>query len=166
MATKQSVWPMFPFFCLFVWQKENRNIGRTIRFIIVFAIIFGASTLPFFLWDSKAFLESTILYLSGNVAHSYPISGYGWGMVLNQFGVIRDLSAPYRFWIWQVIVCLPLAYFFGKWLLKETTIARLILVYGLFTFVFWYFSRYFNNSHLGYLSSVFLTAFFWPQKKI
>jgi uncharacterized membrane-anchored protein YitT (DUF2179 family) len=120
---------------------------------------------PFFIWDPKAFLESTIFYLSGSVSHSYPISGYGWGMVLRQLGIISDPHQNYPFWIWQLIFCLPFLIFLIRWLLKNPTVKNLIFSYGVFTFVFWYFSRYFNNSHLGYLSIVFLTAYFWPYEK-
>ena len=44
-----------------------------------------------------AFLESTILFLSGNATHSYPISGYGLGMVLNDVGIIKDINCIKRF---------------------------------------------------------------------
>jgi len=85
--------------------------------------------------------------------------------MLYQFGFIKNVHAYYPFWIWQVIICAPLL----LWLLllqkKANTVQMLILAYGLFLFVFWYLSRYFNNSHLGYLSMIFITAYFWPEEK-
>jgi len=164
-ATKQSAWPIFPFYLVFLWLKSKKSLLQTIKNLLPFVLVFGVIVLPFFFWDMKAFLESTIFYLAGSVSHSYPVSGYGWGMILNQRGIISDINAYYPFWIWQALTCLPLAVFLFWWLRKSPTVWRLIVCYGVFTLVFWYFSRYFNNSHLGYLSMVFLTAFFWPGGK-
>jgi len=164
-ATKQSSWPIFPFYLAFLWWKNQKKVKKTIKQLLPFGFVFGAITLPFFLWGPKAFLDSTIFYLAGSISHSYPIAGYGWGMVLHQRGLIGDLNAYYPFWLWQLLFCLPLAIGLLLWLRKSTTVERLIVCYGLFTFVFWYFSRYFNNSHLGYLSMVFVTAYFWPKSR-
>ena len=135
----------------------------TARNFLSFVVVFGLVVGPFFIWDPKAFWESTVLYLSGAALNSYPISGYGWGMVLNQLGIIKNLTVYYPFWIWQAAVGLPLALFLIRWLARRPSVSRLIICYGVFTFVFWYFSRYFNNSHLAYLSTVFITAYFWPS---
>lgn len=164
-ATKQSSWPIFPFYCTFLWLANKQNLKEVIKNLLPFVLAFGIITLPFFFWEPKAFLESTVFYLSGGIQHGYPVAGYGWGMVLNQLGVIKDIHAYYPFWIWQLIVCLPLAVVLFRWLVKSPTVWRLIVIYGFFTFVFWYFSRYFNNSHIGYLSMVFLTGFFWPKEQ-
>jgi len=153
-ATKQSAWPIFPFYVAFLYF-QHKNWQQVLRNLLLFAAIFALVVLPFFFWDPKAFLASTIFYLSGNVEHSYPVSGYGWGMVLHQ--------QSYPFWIWQLVICLPLVVVLIRWLKKSPVVWRLIACYGLFTLLFWYFSRYFNNSHLGYLSMVFLTAYGFNQ---
>jgi len=163
-ATKQSVWPIFPFYFAYLFIKNRKSLITTLLGILPFAITFALIVLPFFFWNQKAFLDSTLNYLSGNTQHSYPIAGYGWGSFLIQSGFIKDIQAYYPFWIWQLITCLPIGFFLLRWLVKTPTVWRLITCYGIFTFVFWYFSRYFNNSHLGYLSSVFLTAYFWQEK--
>ncbi len=163
-ATKQSIWPIFPFYLAFLWLVSGRKIGMTVKNFLPFVVVFSLVVGPFFVWDPKAFLDSTVFYLSGTAPNSYPISGYGWGMVLGQIGVIENLHDYYPFWIWQLAICLPLALFLLRWLAKSYEVKRLIICYGIFTFVFWYFSRYFNNSHLGYLSMVFITAYFWPSK--
>ena len=153
-ATKQSIWPIFPFYLLFLWLVTGRQLAMVIKSLLPFVVVFGLVVGPFFLWDSKAFLASTVFYVTGAVANSYPVSGYGWGMVLHQLS--------YPFWLWQLIFGLPVGGILLYWLVRRPSVSRLIIVYGLFTFVFWYFSRYFNNSHLGYLSMVFLTGYFWP----
>ena len=163
-AVKQSAWPILPFYFAFVYFK-NKNISKTFKDLGIFAITFIGITLPFFLWDPKAFLDSTLFYLSGNIANGYPISGYGIGMILTQMGIIKDANQYYPFQIWQALIGIPLIIVLIKNLKNNLKVGRVILVYGIFLFVFWYFSRYLNNSHLGYLSMVFITAYFWPDEK-
>ena len=163
-AVKQSVWPIFPFYFAYLYF-QNKDFKKIILKLMPFTLIFSAIVLPFFFWDRGAYLSSTIFYLSGNTLHSYPISGYGLGALLKEAGVIKDAYSHYPFWMWQVGIGLPLIMWFINWQKKENTIQRLILIYGIFLFVFWYFSRYLNNSHLGYLSMVFITAYFWPRAK-
>lgn len=162
-AVKQSAWPLLPFYFAFVYLK-TRNLQKTLKDFVPFIVTFSVIALPFFFWDPKAFLDSTIFYLSGNVSNGYPISGYGIGMVLSQMGIIKDVNAYYPFQIWQAIVGIPLAVVLIRNLSNNTKVSNLILIYGIFLLVFWYFSRYFNNSHLGYLSMVFITAYFWSKE--
>lgn len=164
-AVKQSVWPILPFYIAFIYFK-NKNLRKTLRDLLPFVITFTAITLPFFFWNPKAFLDSTIFYLSGNIPHGYPISGYGLGMILSQMGIIKDASQYYPFQIWQALIGIPILVILIKNLKNNLRVSRLILIYGIFLFVFWYFSRYLNNSHLGYLSLVFITAYFWPDEKL
>lgn len=162
-AVKQSVWPFFPFYAAFIYFK-TKNLKKTLQNLVPFFAVFALIILPFYFWNSKAFVDSTINYLSGNTQHSYPISGYGFGRVLNEIGIIKDLKAYYPFTVWQIVIGLPLLVFLLNFLKKSLNINRLILCYTIFLFVYWYFSRYFHNSHLGYLSMLFITAYFWPEK--
>lgn len=161
-AVKQSIWPIFPFYVGYVYFK-TKNFKKTFNQLLPFVITFLVITLPFVIWDSGAYFESTIFYLSGNAPHSYPIAGYGLGKLLNQMGIIKDVHSYYPFWIWQALLGLPLMFYLIVWLKKNNNIQRLLIAYTIFLFVFWYLSRYFNNSHLGYLSLVLLTAYFWPE---
>lgn len=160
-AVKQSVWPILPFYIAYLYI-QTKDIGRTIKTLIPFLITTAVILLPFFFWDKKAFLDSTVFYLSGTTTHSYPISGYGLGSFLHQIGVIKDTHQYYPFHIWQGLIGIPLLIALMCYLKRSPNMQRLLLAYGIFLFVFWYFSRYFNNSHIGYLSMVFTTVYFWP----
>lgn len=160
-AIKQSVWPILPLYIFYIYFK-TKSAKKTALALLPFVLVFAGSTLPFLLWNAKAFFDSTIFYLSGTAQNSYPISGYGFGMLLNEFGVIKDLHAQYPFVIWQLILGIPTLVLLVKFIKKSPTVGRLTLAYGIFLFIFWYFSRYFNNSHVGYLSVVFMTAYFLP----
>jgi len=177
-AVKQSAWPIFPLYAGYLWymkDKGNRgdaayvgSFGRKFvhvaRFLLPFIVTFIIIVLPFVWWDAKAFLESTVLYLSGSIDTSYPVSGYGFGMLLSEWGVIQDRFAYYPFFWWQLLFGLPVLVVSLLFLKKYPTVKTLILSYGIFLFVYWYFSRYFNNSHIAYLSMIFITAYFWEEK--
>lgn len=163
-AIKQSAWPILPFYIAFLYFKQQ-SVSKVAKSLLPFILSFGAIVVPFLLWDWQAFIASTIFYLSGSIQHSYPIAGYGWGMLLHQLGFIRDAHQYYPFHLWQLVFGVPLFVVLVKFLRGSLTVARLILVYGIFLFAFWYFSRYFNNSHLAYLSLVFITAYFWPEER-
>lgn len=163
-AVKQSVWPILPFYFAYVYFK-NKSFIKAFKLMIPFIATLAVVILPFFLWNQKAFLESTVFYLSGNIPHSYPISGYGLGMVLYKAGFIKNLQGFYPFYIWQILTGIPLMFILIKLLKKNQNVKFLIVIYGIFLFAFWYLSRYFNNSHLGYLSIVFLTSYLWPEEE-
>lgn len=160
---KQSVWPILPLYILYLFLTTKRK-EAVIKGIIPFIAVVVVIVAPFLVWDGKAFIDSTVGYLSGTVPHSYPISGYGFGMVLKSLNFIPDVNAYFPFILLQVIVCMPLFYFLSKLLKKNTSIKVLILTYALLLFVFWYFSRYFNNSHIGYISTLLIIAYFWPKE--
>ncbi len=162
-AVKQSVWPIIPFYFAYIYFKE-KSLIKTFKNLFSFAAVLIAIVTPFFFWDKKAFIDSTILYLSGSTPNSYPISGYGFGSLMHQLGFIKDVNSYYPFIIWQAAISVPILFAMYKVFKKNPTIKTLITFYGIYLFVFWYFSRYFNNSHLGFLSVVFITAYFWPEE--
>lgn len=162
-AIKQSAWPFFPLFTFFIYIK-TKSIKQVFKYTGLMGLVSGMFILPFFLRDPNAFLNSTVYYLTGATLHSYPISGYGFSMVLRNIGTIRDTSDYYPFIIWQIIFLLPALFLLFKLIKKYPTTKTLISSYALLLFVFWYFSRYFNDSHIGFISSIIITAYFWPEK--
>ena len=122
--------------------------------IITFFVCLGL-TLPFLLWDSKAYIDSVFLYLTGGTAASYPISGYGLSMVLLSVGVIKNIHEFYPFYLYQLLFGLPLMVILLRWIIKRPLLSTVLFTYGTFLTLFWYMSRYFNNSHIGYISLIF-----------
>lgn len=162
---KQSIWPLFPFYFLYLFLKNKKNLRQTVGDIVPFFLVCGAVTLPFLAWDPNAYIKSTVLYLSGNTEHSYPISGYGFGVLAHQMGWINSLTEPFPFVILQAVFCLPLLILLLKYQAKNNSIKIVIFLYAIFLFVYWYFSRYFNNSHIAYISMLVLIGYFWPDSK-
>lgn len=159
---KQSVWPILPLYVYYLYLVSHdfkKTLNRALPFFVTFLVIL----MPFLLWNPSAFINSTIFYLSGNTTHSYPVSGYGLGMLLHQLGIIKSVGDQYPFIIWQIIFVTP-AIIFCLWIIRKyPSVKTLIITYGVLAFIYWYMSRYFNNSHMGYLTMVFITAYFWPE---
>lgn len=154
IGSKQTTWFAVPIYLCYLWLKLKRNWMKLILRLIPLALTLLLLFLPFLLWDRQSFLDSLIFYLNGKSTYSYPISGYGWGMVLYSLNLIRDLHQYYPFIYWQLVAGLPVLLLVTRWMMQKLTTAKIWLGYGLLLMVVWYFSRYFNNSHLAYISSV------------
>jgi len=154
--SKQTTWFVLPFYAVHFWRQlpQNKVVFWKTMAIVVFVVLLFV--VPFLMWDARAFIDSVVLYLTGNAETSYPVSGYGLGMVLYDLGIIRDIHAYYPFIFWQLIFALPLLFVLVRWLWVKSTQSRLMISYAIFLSVYWYMSRYFNNSHLGYISMVFV----------
>ncbi len=157
LLSKQTIWFSLPFYLGFVWwkTKDRRIFGINLVGILVTV---GVIVAPFFLWDPKAYLDSTVFYLSGGTLGGYPIAGYGWGMILWSLGIVKDFHSQHPFFLWQLIFGLPVLVVLLRLLKKRLSLSFVWFGYATFLFVIWYFSRYFNNSHMGYLSSLFVLA--------
>lgn len=154
--SKQTTWFVFPFYFVYMWVSVRASIKRVIASLSMILIVVMILAIPFMVWDSRAFLNSVIFYLSGNAPHSYPVSGYGLSMVLKEVGIIRDIHAYYPFAIWQAVFGIPALLGLSMWLRKSPTMSKLLIAYGVLLTIIWYTSRYFNNSHLGYISMIFV----------
>lgn len=152
--SKQTTWFVFPFYAMYMWMSMPKSKKLIIPTAFVIGVVILLLTSPFILWDAKAFFDSVIFYLSGNAPHSYPVSGYGLSMVLREFGVISDIHAFYPFAYWQGFFGLPALIGLLLWVRKAPTMSKLLISYGVLLTIIWYTSRYFNNSHLGYISMI------------
>lgn len=161
LLSKQTIWLSFPFVFIYVWkdvvkQTVTKNVLVISAFLGTVALILG----PFLVWDAGAYWESTVAFLQGATPVSYPVAGYGLGMVLYELGIIKDIHAYYPFIYWQLGVAVPVLWFLWRWFRGKLSVSRLLIAYSVFLFVFWYFSRYFHNSHLGYISLVLSVGYF------
>ena len=154
--SKQTTWFVFPFYFVYMWVSVRASIKRVIASLSMILIVVMILAIPFMVWDSRAFLNSVIFYLSGNAPHSYPVSGYGLSMVLKEVGIISDIHAYYPFAIWQAVFGIPALLGLSMWLHKSPAMSKLLIAYGVLLTIIWYTSRYFNNSHLGYISMIFV----------
>jgi hypothetical protein len=156
IMSKQTIWFMTPIYFGYLWLSLNKSWQKVIFYAAVTGVIVIGLCLPFILWNPIAFFNSVIFYLSGNTAHGYPISGYGFGMLLYEFKIIKSIHAYFPFVLWQSVLgglILTVGFILIK---KYLTLSRVIILHAISLFVFWYFSRYFNNSHMAYITTLFL----------
>lgn len=152
LTTKQSSWFFMPFYLLSFIHivRDRKRITNAILYgLMLLYVIIG----PFIVWDTPHFMESMIGYLSGNATHSYPIAGYGLGMVLFDLGIIKSIHEPFPFFYWQIFVSVPLLVFLLMRLRKNVTQYFVSLFFAFFLFVSWWGMRYFHNSHIMYIGT-------------
>lgn len=172
-VSKQFAWFLFPFFWIFIYYKNNpagtTMIGRTkktLRLIYPFFVVSAVIVLPFLIWDFPSFWQDVILYPSGKLPTSYPITGFGFSefILILRLGV-STMYDYFPFWIIQLTVCFPLFVFLWKLQKKHNNLSQMLAGYGIFLFVFWFFSRYFNDSYFNYVIIIFILAYLVADSK-
>ncbi len=152
-TVKQSAWFFVPFYALFVWQmipaeERQSTILKMIGIMAIFPILF---LLPFFFWDTNAFITDIFSYPAGNVEFNYPIRGYTLGVVLVGLGIIQSPLDSFPFWIFQLLVGVPLLVFLFKYQWQRQNIGIMLICASFFTFAFGSVSRFFQENYLGYV---------------
>lgn len=160
-ASKQSAWFLIPFYVAYLYATAGATdrFRVTIRRLLPAFVVAGVIIVPFFLWSPSDFIDDTIRYASGSTMLSYPISGSGLGQLLLSAGVIHSQWDNYPFWIFQVLLGVPLLVVLIRWQLKNATVSRMLAAYGVFSFAMWFVSRFFNDSYVGVLSVIFLLSY-------
>lgn len=172
-VSKHTAWLLLPFYWWFVYFQVAdgsksiwANIKNTLKKIYPLFIIGAIFVAPFLIWDFNAFWEDVFLYPNGKLATSYPITGYGFSqlMLMAKMGV-DSIHDYYPFWILQTIVSVPLVYFLYRYQKRNRTVSAMLVSYGIFIFVFWLFSRFFNDNYITYIFSVLIMAYFFNEEE-
>jgi len=171
--SKQSVWLLLPFYFLYLYfqnsnsfskmvQRVKAVLSQTYPMIIIGVIIL----LPFLIWDFHSFWEDIFLYPSGKLLTSYPITGYGFSqfLAMTKTGV-ESIFDYFPFWIIQFIVGIPLFYFLYRVQKRNNSLNQMLTNYGIFLFVFWLFSRFFNDNYIVFIVTIFVLAYLFEKKK-
>lgn len=155
VMSKQTIWFSVPLYIVFMWLRQKYDPKKTLTYLAVTGVVTAVLAAPFVIWDAKAFMTSAVFYLSGGGENSYPVAGYGFGMILWSMGIIKDIHAYYPFVYWQLLFGLPALALSVWWLMKKPSVSRFLIGYAASLLVIWYFSRYFNNSHITYVGTLF-----------
>ncbi len=167
ILSKQSAWLLLPFYWFYIYYNLTlkgsfiNKIKDTVKLICPLFLIIVVVLIPFLIWDAKSFWEDIVLYINGNLPSSYPISGYGLSSFLLQAKLgVKTMQDYFPFWILQLIFGIPLILLLFKAQKKNNTLSQMMFNYGLFLFVFWFFSRFFNDNYLNVLAIIFTLAYF------
>ena len=102
-------------------------------------------------------------YASGSSDLSYPSSGFGLGQWLVSFGLVRSQFDYWPAGLAQLVVGLPLLWLMIRRQWQRNTLSNLFWHYGLLLFGVWFVARYFNDTHLTFISLIFVSAVFLPS---
>ncbi|MFH1900156.1 MAG: hypothetical protein ABIJ83_02715 [Patescibacteria group bacterium] len=169
VASKHSAWFIVPFYFLYLFLKQKEIffldkcklvLKQTKWFWIAVVLLFGF----FIIWDFGAFFEDIYKYPAGALATSYPINGMGFSVFLVAAGFIKSCRDYFPFIIIQLMAGIPLFYFLVKAQIKNNNLSQVMFNYGLFLFVFLFFSRFFHGNYIAYLSLIFMSAYFLGEE--
>ena len=159
--SKQNIiffWPFFLAYILFkkFWPLTRQSFLQYIKYPLIMLSVGCLILLPFILWCPSCFYHDTILYLK----YIYPARGVGLAGLLLDLNIISDPLQYYNFVPWQItfiVIFLPLLLYkqFKNNSLKHVYLCGTILMGGV-----WFFSRNFNEGHLGFVITNLLITLF------
>ncbi len=168
IGTKQTAWVAAPFLVYSFWRNQPAKAFR--QFIVSASLTTLVIYIPFLVWHVEALIKSLVLYVTTDPRAQkfiHPIEGIGFSPVLPKLGIVKSLYSTFPFWIIQIIaytISILVYWFTTKRGAKEERNVLFFMAFG--TLMAWYFSRYFLQSHLGYIITLFTFSYFWDQKKI
>jgi uncharacterized membrane protein len=169
-ASKQTAWFLIPFFLLYLLKGtialQWRMLLTRVQPLVPGALLLVVTLLPFFLWNPAAFVDDTINYQSGLSSAgttTYPIKSLGLGGLGLGLGWIKSSTDTFPFSAFQIVLggltLIPLLWL--QW--RHNTITRMALNYAILFFVFAFFSRTFNDNHLGFALTCFILPSFFAD---
>lgn len=167
LATKQTAWVAAPFvFFRLMAIKPRRALFPFIAGTTVIALL---CYLPFIVWDAGALINSIVLYISTNtttLTPIHPIEGIGFAAALPALGIVKTIYSQYPFMIVQLAVlgAVCILYLFVKHHKTTKNTSHELFFIAMATAVVWFFSKYFLQSHLGYIVTLFGCAYFWESR--
>lgn len=161
-TTKQLAWPLVPFYFLYMAGDGSLRVKskRLIRPTLLFVGCFSLIILPWLLMDPKVFIADTLAYHSGLGAHGYPIFGIGISNLLLRTGLIATNTDPYPFWLFQLAIGLPLFLVLIRRQWIQNNLRTALANYGALLFTIMFFSRSFNDNHLGFVIAILAISIF------
>jgi len=138
----------------------GEGLVRSVGWVLLPVAVFVG---PFLLWDARAFLDSTVGFVEGTVAHPFPIrglEGYGFASFVLFGRLVRSDASYWPFGVVQALVAGPVALglLWRQW--RDNTLARAMAGYATVLFLMYYFGRFFHASFIAYALSLALVAYF------
>jgi hypothetical protein len=168
-TSKHSALFLVPFYYMYLFFKMKVGLGwkhkikDMIRLTWIVPVLFLIIIVPFLLWNATAFLEDVYLYPAGKIATSYPINGFGVANWMYELGLIENYTDYVPLWIIQIPLAIIMLIFMFFAQRKDNTLSRMIFNFASLIFVYWIFSRFFHDNYVGFVSQLFLIAYFLQE---
>lgn len=146
-GSKHTAILIAPFLAVYLWKKGAFAAKRRRAFIAPLALL-AAIFVPFLLWDFTAFMIDTYHYPAGTLPTSYPVNGFSLQRILYMLGIDFPYRSPAPTVIGMAVVT-PLLVLLVRHVLRKPTLGNVLLSYGSFIWVFWFFSRFFHDNYMG-----------------
>ena len=158
LAVKQTAWLVLPFYLLYVWRGplESKWTTQTRRALVALLLPSVILILPFATWNWNAFFEDAVLFQSTQ----YPIWGYGFSEWLVASGALASRTAAFPFWVIQLAIGLPLLVVLARVQMRNNSIKAMLWAASGWSFAIAFFSRAFLDSHIGFILSLAVLAYF------
>jgi hypothetical protein len=147
VATKQHALLAAPFI---VWWALARGVSWPVvaRSAAAGMATLAAVLLPFVLWNPSAFVQDTIVFVTGGGAEAYPINGFGLSAILLTAGVIHGSRDPFPFAPIEAVVGIALWALGYAWIRARRQLPDVLVFSGLTVLLVLFVSRYFHDTHL------------------
>ncbi len=156
ITSKQTAWFFVPFFIFYLLGSERalqlrKQVWMRLRPLVPAGLLAAAILLPFLFWNAGAFVGDTISYQVGaSPGSSYPIKSLGLGGLALGLGWIEHSTDVFPFSILQITAGSLALLFLLIGQRRDNTITRMAMNYVILFIVFAFFSRVFNDNHLGF----------------
>jgi len=160
-ASKPTAWFFAPFFGLLLladqegalldWRRVGQQFMLLLRRSWPAICFFGLLLIPYLLWDPAALYDDVWRWSNGQGETGYQIWGWGASNFVLAFGLVDGRFAEWPFWQLELLIALPTLLWFFYRQLRGNTIANACWHYGVFLFVFFYGSRFFNENYIAYI---------------
>lgn len=170
VSSKHSSWFILPFYFTYLYYKETKGlpfmqkIRNLFKKTYIFFAVTAAIIIPFLVWDPVSFIDDIVKYPNGTTFMSYPMTGFGFSVLLLKLNVISSPNIYWPFWIPQAIFGLPILYVLLKMQKNNNTVAQMVFNLAVILMAFWLFSRFFNDNYRGFLIMLFLFSLFLVRK--
>lgn len=167
LAVKHLAWFFLPFYYLYLLPQDFSfsSIRRVLKQTLPLFLIPAAILVPFLIWDWQSFVDDTFTFLIGSGSNSFPIQGWGFGVILFWLGWIPNAESAFPFWLFELSLGLPTLFLLLRAQRRENTLPQLWFAFAAFSFVVEFFSRFFNDNYFVFLlQALMVGAFIDPYR--
>ncbi len=167
LVVKHQAWFFVPFYVTYLlprplnWQSARTVLRQMLPMFIAVVVVLA----PFVIWDLRAFVDDTVLYLMGATEHSFPIKGWGFSTLLLATGLMPSVEARFPFGILEALFGIPVLVLLLRWQWRVNTLRQVWIGFAVFSFVVQYFSRFFNDNYVIFvLQALVIGALMSPYR--
>jgi uncharacterized membrane protein len=153
-ATKQTALLILPFLMAYVWRKNG--ITPSIKYSCYTLVTLGLFVVPFFLWNERAFINSTFFYLGSGGVFNYPVHGAGLAGLMLKSNILKSRWQPFPFIIPELAAYSAVCVIGINVLRKNPTIHIVVYTFGIAILAASLFSRSFQPDYFSLSINVLL----------